>query len=335
MKRYIPLSFLMLALAGCASQDVQHMPVQVLTAPIEQAQLREVQPSAQVLRPQDVLDVIFHLNTSNDQPYRIQPGDHVELTFLTANELSGSRLVMPDGTIDVPYAGNIAIAGLTSADAHQRVIERYTKVLRRPEILFSIPRPMAQLENLRMTLNHPATGMSREITVTADGHASFPLIGNIALQGMTVNQLQETLNERYANEVGQIRADVMLKSTAPNQIYILGEVTQPGAYPVRRPVSVLEALTLAQGPNIGARLDSVVILRREGDDVEARIYDIDEVLSLDAPHIAYLQPDDLLYVPKNRLTKAGQLSRQLADVILFQGISFGFNYRVDNKENDN
>src|SRR5690554_7649906 len=49
-----------------------------------------------------------------------------------------------------------------------------SRVLRRPEIVVSVARPMAQLENLRMTLNHPATGMSREITVGADGRASFP-----------------------------------------------------------------------------------------------------------------------------------------------------------------
>ena len=33
--------------------------------------------------------------------------------------------------------------------------------------------------------------------------------------------------------------------------------------------------------------------------------------------------------------KAGALSKQLADVIMFQGVGFSFGYRVDNKETNN
>ena len=30
-----------------------------------------------------------------------------------------------------------------------------------------------------------------------------------------------------------------------------------------------------------------------------------------------------------------ELARQLADVVLFQGVGFSFSYRVDNKDSDN
>src|SRR5690606_9065376 len=145
-------------------------------------------------------------------------------------------------------------------------VEKYAKTLKTPEIILAVPRPMAQLENLRMTLNHPATGLSRDILVGADGRASFPLIGTLSLQGLTIEELRNEVNKRYATELGQIRADVILKSTGPNQVYILGEVQQPGAYPITRPVSVLEALTLAQGASPNARLDSAVIMRRNGNE---------------------------------------------------------------------
>ena len=41
----------------------------------------------------------------------------------------------------------------------------------------------------------------------------------------------------------------------------------------------------------------------------------------------------MLYVPKTKLASAGELARQLADVVLFQGVGFSFGYRVDNKDN--
>jgi polysaccharide export outer membrane protein len=176
--------------------------------------------------------------------------------------------------------------------------------------------------------------MSREITVGTDGYASFPEIGAVPLQGMTVNQLEAYLNKRYSTLPGRMTVDVLLKSTAGNEIYVLGEVGQPGSYPIRRPVSVLEALTMARGSNIKARLDSVMIMRRNGNQVVAHRYDVEKALSGDASQIAYLQADDMLYVPKTKLASAGELARQLADVVLFQGVGFSFSYRVDNK-NDN
>ena len=325
-------------LAGCANKDSSgtpiNTPVSIKTAHQEHQQRMEILPIKQVLRPLDVLDVIFHIGTTSKEAYRIQSGDQVELTFLTANELSGTRLVLPDGSIEMPYVGAIKLAGLSITEAQNVVVEQYNKIIKTPEIIVAVPRPMAQLENLRTTLNHPATGMSREILVGADGRASFPLIGTLSLRGLTIDELRNEVNKRYATELGQIKADVLLKSTAPNQVYILGEVNQPGAYPINRPISVLEALTLAQGANPNARLDSAVIMRRNGDEAAAYIYDIKEATSRKASQLAYLQPDDLLYIPQTRLSKAGQITRQIADVLLFNGFGYSFSYRVDNKDRD-
>lgn len=325
-------------LAGCANKEHSatpiNMPINIKTADQEHQQRMEILPIKQVLRPLDVLDVIFHIGTTSKEAYRIQPGDQVELSFLTASELSGTRLVLPDGSIEMPYVGAIKLAGLDITEAQKTVINKYKKIIKSPEIIVSVPRPMAQLENLRMTLDHPATGLSREILVGADGRASFPLIGTLSLQGLTIDELRNEINKRYATELGQIKADVLLKSTAPNQVYVLGQVNQPGAYPINRPISVLEALTLAQGTNSNARLDSAVIMRRNGNEAIAHVYDISEAVARKSLELAYLQPDDLLYIPQSRLSKAGEISRQIADVLLFNGFGYSFSYRVDNKDRD-
>lgn len=338
----IVLACLVLALSGCGSNPHDgSTPVSILSAGQGKAPLSEVVPVKQVLRPQDVLDVIFRLDTTRQQAYTLQPGDQLELTFYNATQLSGSRLVMPDGTVDLPYVPPLKVAGMTVAQAQQVVARHYAKVLKDSEkdVFLSVSKPLAQTDNLRNTLLHPVTGLSREITVNSDGRASFPLLGTLPLQGMSVDEVQKALEDGYAREASKVGAvvhvDVLLKSTAANEVYVLGEVAQPGAYPIRRPVSVLEALALARGSNVGARLDQVVVMHRRGSNVEARVYDASKAADGDAMQFAYLQPDDLLYVPKSRLVEAGQLSKQIADVILFQGISFGFNYRVDNKNNNN
>ncbi|WP_350599653.1 polysaccharide biosynthesis/export family protein [Pseudomonas sp. 65/3-MNA-CIBAN-0223] len=336
------LVLLLLPLAGCSStsQETQSMPVQILTAAPTNAQATDVPQVEQTLRPQDVLDVIFHVSTSGSDAYRVQSGDMVALNFTAASQLNGNQLVLPDGTIELPGANtSVKVEGLTREQARveiQRAYER--KQLFQPNrntLSLNVVSPLTNEQNLKSTLNHPNTGMSREIIVGTDGYASFPEIGAVPLQGMTVNQLETFLNKRYATLPGRMTVDVLLKSTAGNEIYVLGEVGQPGSYPIRRPVSVLEALTMARGSNVKARLDSVMIMRRNGNQVTAHRYDVEKALSGDATQIAYLQPDDMLYVPKTKLASAGELARQLADVVLFQGVGMSFSYRIDNKGSDN
>ncbi|WP_213936609.1 polysaccharide biosynthesis/export family protein [Pseudomonas sp. dw_612] len=333
------LLLLLLPLAGCSSTAETNIPVNILTAAPANAQATDMPKVEQTLRPQDVLDVIFHISTSGSDAYRVQSGDQIGLNFTAASQLNGNQLVLPDGTIELPGANtSVKIAGLTSEEAKteiQRVYQR--KQLFQPnrnQLTVQIISPLSNESNLKSALNHPATGMSREITVGTDGYASFPEIGAVPLQGMTVNQLETFLNKRYASLPGRMTVDVLLKSTAGNEIYVLGEVGQPGSYPIRRPVSVLEALTLARGANVKARLDSVVIMRRNGNQVKAVRYDVEKALSGDASQIAYLQPDDMLYVPKTKLASAGELARQLADVVLFQGVGLSFGYRLDNKDDN-
>lgn len=333
--KYLPLA-LCITLAGCASQEASRtLSAQILTASGIEASQSELIPITRVLRPQDVLDVIFHIQMDSPQAYRIQSGDQLEVQFLSAQGLTGIKTVMPDGTINLDYVGSLKVAGLTVDETQAMLVERYREVLRTPLITVSVPKAQSRAENLRNTLFSPATGMSREITVGADGTASFPLLGSMRLGGMTREALQQRLNERYINEVGPIQVDVLLKATAANEVYVLGEVSQPGAYPVRRPISVLEALTLARGHNQAtAALDSVLILHRQGDQVLARTYNVKALLKDQASSMAYLQPDDLLYVPRTGLARSGDIARQLADVVLFNGFNFGFSYRVDNKGDD-
>ncbi|BBP58560.1 polysaccharide biosynthesis/export family protein [Pseudomonas sp. St316] len=334
------LVLLLLPLAGCSStSDTTSMPVQILTAEPANAQATDMPKVEQTLRPQDVLNVIFHISTTGPQTYRVQPGDQVALNFTAASQLNGTQQVMPDGSIELPGANTaVKVGGLTTDEARLAVQRAYDqKMLFQPnrnQLTVLVTSPLAGENSLRNTLNHPGTGMTREITVGRDGYASFPEIGSVPLQGMTVTQLEAFLNERYTQLPGHMTVDVLLKSTAGNEIYVLGEVAQPGSYPIRRPISVLEALTLARGTNVKARLDSVVIMRRNGNMVEARHYDVEKALSGDASQIAYLQPEDMLFVPKTKLASAGELARQLADVVLFQGVGVSFGYRLDNKSSN-
>ncbi|MFP8967990.1 polysaccharide biosynthesis/export family protein [Pokkaliibacter sp. CJK22405] len=333
-RRALTALICLLPLAGCGVQDKARMPVSTTVGDITPV-LSESLPVESLLRPEDQLEVIYHLSNQTTGSYHIEAGDQLELSFLTAPELSGSRLVLPDGTIPLTYVGSLLVAGLTVEKAREAVNLAYGRVLNNPQVTLSISRSQTSLDSLRESLTNPNTGLSHQVTIASDGFASFPLIGSLPTQGLSLSQLQQTLNQRYAENQPQVSVDVLLQASAAKQVYLLGEVQQPGAYPVTHPISILEALSMARGTNIGASLDSVVLMRRQGNQVQARVYDVEDALDGKAMAMLYLQPDDLIYVPKSHLTKAGELARQMADVILFQGVNFGLSYRVDNKNTVN
>lgn len=64
--------------------------------------------------------------------YQVFPGDTVEVVVHTANELTGTYEVGPDGRINLPLAGGVMIAEQTAPQAARLVAERYVSILRDP-----------------------------------------------------------------------------------------------------------------------------------------------------------------------------------------------------------
>lgn len=329
---YLPLAALLLS--GCAGMSYQNHSVRVGSEAnaVGISGGTESVSVVQSLRPQDVLDVIFHIEMASPEAYRVQAGDELEFRFQTAPDFSGRQTVLPDGTIVLPEAGRVNVAGRTLVEVRNHVADLYRRILKDPDVTVTAPATQATLHRLRSTLLHPAYGYSREITVRADGYGTFPLVGDLALAGRSISAVTKTLNERYAAIDSRVQVDVLLKRSAPSQLFVIGEVGQPGAFPLHRPMSVLEALALAGGARSTARLDSVVIVRRQADKATMTVYDVMGALSDgSSPQLAYLQPDDLLFVPKTRLAHTSEVMRQLASTFLFNGIGYTFSYRVDDK----
>ena len=64
--------------------------------------------------------------------YRLFPGDEVEVTVHTAQELSGVVPVGPDGRINLSLAGSIMVSELSANEASRTIAQRYAQVLRDP-----------------------------------------------------------------------------------------------------------------------------------------------------------------------------------------------------------
>ncbi|MEM8960669.1 MAG: polysaccharide biosynthesis/export family protein [Acidobacteriota bacterium] len=74
------------------------------------------------------------LPEATPQPYRLQPGDLLEIKFWAAPELDEEVRIRPDGAISLPFVDDVPAAGLTPAELDAELTKRYARELALPEI---------------------------------------------------------------------------------------------------------------------------------------------------------------------------------------------------------
>jgi polysaccharide export outer membrane protein len=105
--------------------------------------------------------------------------------------------------------------------------------------------------------------LSLEVLVRPDGGVSFPLVGDVAASGKSVETLRREFTERLQRYIPNPVVTIAAKAILGNHVYVVGKVLRPGEYPFSRPVDVMQALSLAGGTTSFAAVNDIVILRRE------------------------------------------------------------------------
>lgn len=112
--------------------------------------------------------------------------------------------------------------------------------------------------------------LQRSVKVLPDGTIAFPLVGQISAQGSLPAEIEARISNglkaQYRGEVPQVTVSVA--SPSGMQFSVMGRVKSPGTFTPGRYVNVLEALSMAGGPNEFANLDNVLIIRKAGDQLD-------------------------------------------------------------------
>jgi len=140
--------------------------------------------------------------------------------------------------------------------------------------------------------------LQSEALIRPDGGISFPLAGDLQASGLTTDQLRGELETRVRKLIPGAVVTVSVKAPNGNQIFVVGKVNRPGAYPLLRPTDVLQALSLAGGATPFANTDKVRVLHREGShqtSIRFRYSDVARGRSLDQNVL--LQSGDTVIVP--------------------------------------
>ena len=114
--------------------------------------------------------------------------------------------------------------------------------------------------------------LSRVVTVRPDGKVSLPLAGELVAKGKTATQLRKMITERLKEFVSAPEVTVIVNQINRLRYFVIGEVNQPGAYPLLVPVTLTQALAMAGGLGEWADKDRIMIQRRISNGRTIRIY---------------------------------------------------------------
>ncbi len=264
------------------------------------------------LRVDDQLRCVYRLTRNESpRPYELNVGDEIAIQSFTDEKLNRTGLIIqPDGTISLSLLGQVKAAHHTVDQLREELDRSYSKFYKTPSISVLPVRVNSKLDDLRNSVDDRAGtgGQGIDVRVTPDGTISLPAIGPVPVQGMTLDDLKQEIDVRYAVDIQGIEVTPILTNRAPRFVYVLGEVKAPGRYLLDGPTTVMQALSMAGSWNVGAHLKQVVVFRR-GDDwrLMATMIDLHDALGGKAPCPGgeiWVGDSDVILVPKSAILKA-------------------------------
>jgi polysaccharide biosynthesis/export protein len=303
-------------MAGCATQT---LPPSVANSPA----MHPASHDSQLTPASDA--AIDRFDEDLQARYTLAPGDKINLTVWARPELSGQHVVGPDGDIQIPFLNSVHVAGLTADDASAKVSSAVSEYYLHAYATITI---LSYGGNTITVLGH----------VTKPGQLSFA--DNPTLLEVLAKADTRRLSDANAVQIRQCaifrgkdralwidlaplyrgddlalnvklrRGDIVYVPDPSDQlVYVMGQVTKPGAYQFTPNMSFLDALAQAGGPNDAAQQSKIVLARpREN---SQQVIDLKTFLAGNGDRNYALKDGDIIYVPKNGISKVGYVLQQL------------------------
>jgi polysaccharide export outer membrane protein len=96
-----------------------------------------------------------------------------------------------------------------------------------------------------------------------DGKISLPLVNDLQAAGLTPTQLSFEIAERLRRVLVNPQVTVIVTQMNSQRIYIVGQVTRGGSFPLEPNMTAVQALSNAGGFTMFANLKKIYVLRSE------------------------------------------------------------------------
>ena len=138
--------------------------------------------------------------------------------------------------------------------------------------------------------------LSQSLQVRPDGKITLPLIGDMNAAGLTSIELRDQIATALKEYVTNPVVTVIVVETVPAVVYVMGEVTTPGAVPLNGSMTVLQALAMAGGFRDFANTKDIRVLRRSPKGVQTIAFNYKSAVKGDGNPVL-LQAGDTVIVP--------------------------------------
>ncbi len=142
--------------------------------------------------------------------------------------------------------------------------------------------------------------LSHEIVILPDGNFSYPLLGPVNANGLTVQDLTELLRQKLLQHIEDPHVTVTVSEMRSRRFSVIGAVKNPGTFPLWNENStVLEAVANAGGWNEDALAGHIKIFRHSASaETQAIHVDLESLVENDvAVGALKIMPGDVIYIP--------------------------------------
>jgi polysaccharide biosynthesis/export protein len=140
--------------------------------------------------------------------------------------------------------------------------------------------------------------LTRAVPVRPDGKISMPLLNDVRAAGLTPNQLAAQITTSLKRFVTDPQVTVIVTQINSQRVYILGEVTRTGAYPLLPDMTILQALSSAGGFTQFANRKKIYMFRIENGKQVNYPFDYKAVIDGKRPDMnVVLKAGDTIVVP--------------------------------------
>jgi polysaccharide biosynthesis/export protein len=140
--------------------------------------------------------------------------------------------------------------------------------------------------------------MTGDVAVRPDGKVSLPLLNDVQAAGLTPAQLRDRLIEASKQYFEDPSVTVVVKQMNSRKVFITGEVSKPGPYPLVGPTTVLQLISIAGGLRDYADSKKILIVRNENGRPMSYLFNYKDVVSRkNLRQNIELKPGDTVIVP--------------------------------------
>jgi polysaccharide export outer membrane protein len=255
--------------------------------------------------------------------YVLGPEDKLRISVFRRDEMTTEVTVSTSGRISYYLAGDMDASGLTAFELRDRLQAKLVQYIKAPEVYVEILEHRSHKVFVLGQVNNPGVyRMKNDYTLLEAISESGGITRDAYLDGayvvrdgkvLIVNFYELLEKGNMGENIPLVKGDVIyIPDNRDHKVFVLGEVRNQAAIPIRAQLTLIEAIAEAGGFTQDAKKDSIVIMR--GNLSEPEIMQINAE-DLNVASRIPLRRGDIVYVASSTIANVERAAVRLSHIL--------------------